>query len=219
MSLGCTLHPLPYCHRTYPCHQAVRYTPCHIVTANTRVIRLYATPLAILSPHIPVSSGRTLLPLPYCHRKYPCHQAVRYSPCHIVTANTRVIRPYATPLAILSPPIPVSSGRTLHPLPYCHANTRVIRLYATPLAILSPHIPVSSGRTLLPLPYCHRKYPCHQAVRYTPCHIVTANSQRTGRTHTASALKLFSSTVFTSAHVHLTDVPRLTPSSLRQLEH
>ncbi|KAI0230324.1 Collagen alpha-6(VI) chain [Lamellibrachia satsuma] len=41
-----------------------------------------------------------------------------------------------------------------------------------------------------------------QAIRYTPYH--------GGRTHTASALKLLSSTVFTSAHGHRTDVPKFT---------
>ena len=221
---GRTLHPLPYCHSKYPCHpytQAVRYTPYHIVNANTHVIpthRLYATPLTILSTQLPMSSLHkccTLPPLPYCQRKYPCHSythAVRYTIYHIVNANTHVIHthmPYNTPFTILSTQIHMSSLQkyhTLHPLPYCQrkypciwytqavhytlyhivtAITHVIpthTLYATPLTILSTQIPMSSlnsGCTLQPLQYCHGKYPYHpytQAVRYTPYHIVNATT-------------------------------------------
>ena len=221
---GCTLYPLPYCQRQYPCHpytQAVRYTPYHIVNATTHVIptqMLYTTPLTILSTKIPMSSLHTcctLYHLPYCQRKYPCHtysHAVQYTLYHIVNANTHVIPtkiPYTTPFTILSTQIPmysVHTGRTLHPLPYCHSNypchtythavsytpyhivnatTHVIpthRLYAKPLTILSQQIPMSSlnsGCTLQPLQYCHGKYPYHpytQAVRYTPYHIVNATT-------------------------------------------
>ena len=154
---GCTLHPLPYFQRKYPCNpytHTVRYTPYHIVNANTHVIPShmpYATPFTILSKQIPMSSlhtCRTLHSLPYCQRKYLCHpytQDVCYILYHIVNANTHVIpvhMPYATPFTILSTQIHMSSLHTC-----C---------------------------TLHPLPYCQRKYPCNQAVRYTPYHIVTA---------------------------------------------